>query len=240
MILLFSYFLFLWNSQNFLQLKMDFICIITSFDCLTKNNSMQTLMLNCAFKIFLLPRLCWSALSLIYHSLLLSQSLPSLHATFQRKEKMEDIFTHSLTFYLEVLFSACSPFSIFFFLFGKLKMKGRKGKKRLTCQENVVAMLKPLFFWFLIEVRSCMSKWVQHQNQQNPFKSCKNCGKCGFVRIWRSLRGVGLNNFKKPPDRHDLQNLKVWKHPTIYRSHLMFEIFLPTSITAAWSVCMFK
>lgn len=92
MILLFSYFLFLWNSQNFLQLKMDFICIITSFDCLMKNNSMQTLMLNCPFKIFLLSRLCWSVLSFIYHLPLLSQSLPSLHATFQRERKNERHF----------------------------------------------------------------------------------------------------------------------------------------------------
>lgn len=100
-----------------------------------KNNSMQTLMLNCPFKIFLLPRLCWSALSFIYDFLLLSQSLPSLHATFQRKEKMEDIFTHSLTFYLEVLFSACSPFSIFFFYLESLKWKGERGKKGLLVRK---------------------------------------------------------------------------------------------------------
>lgn len=129
MILLFSYFPFLWNSQNFLQLKMDFICIITSFDCLMKNNCMQILMLNCPFKIFLLSRLCWSVLSFIYHLPLLSQSLPSLHATFQGERKNERHFYS----YPHLL--PGSPFLCMFSLFPKipylesLKWKGKKKAK---------------------------------------------------------------------------------------------------------------
>lgn len=185
--LLFSYFLFLWNSQIFLQLKMDFICIITRFDCLMKNNSMQTLMLNCPFKIFLLSRLCWSVLSFIYHLPLLSQSLPSIHAAFQRERKNERHFYS----YPHLL--PGSPFFCMFSLFPKipcLESVKWKGGGKLTCQENMVAMLKNLFFWRGFDCSrvcrripwTCMSEWVHYQNQQNPFKShpCKTVGNVGL------------------------------------------------------------
>lgn len=187
MILLFSYFPFLWNSQNFLQLKMDFICIITSFDCLMKNNCMQILMLNCPFKIFLLSRLCWSVLSFIYHLPLLSQSLPSLHATFQGERKNERHFYS----YPHLL--PGSPFLCMFSLFPKipyLESLKLKGKKKLTCQKDVVGMLKKHFFFFVFDRSrvcrripwTCISKWLQYQNQQNPFKS----------QAAKTVRNVGL------------------------------------------------
>lgn len=88
-------FLFLWNSQNFLQLKMDFICISTSFDCFNKN-SIHTLMLNCPFKIFLLSRVCWSAPSLLFAFIITVTAL-SFMLDFRKKEKWKTLSLTSLS-----------------------------------------------------------------------------------------------------------------------------------------------
>lgn len=155
---------------------------------------------------------------LYYHS-----HCPHFMLHFREKEKNERHFYS----YPHLL--PGSPFLYMFSLFPKisylkkLKMKIIIIIKQLTWKCGSYAKKTKFFVClFLTAVGSAegylgLACQNEYQNQQKTFKShpCINCGKCGFVRAWRTLRGVELINFKKPPDRQDLLNLKAWKCPTV-------------------------